>query len=112
MPQAVDQKKSGFHECWSHVSRTNYQVDGPFVFDIWNFRKASKLMDSGTYLASDITEEDVSPSSKDSNGYSNTERQWEQVLAIKSKSREPAVRLHELHHEMKTWKYPLSLIHI
>jgi hypothetical protein len=103
--------KSGFHECWSGVKRKPDEKDGPFVFDVWNFRKASKLIGEKKYLARELTEEDVSPAYKDGEpGFSSSERQWTQVESIKSKSTKPEIMLSELRSEIRTWEYPLHFI--
>ena len=53
----ASQLKSGFHECWQGVKRKPEELDGPFVFDIWNFRKSGKLIESRIYLAKDLDED-------------------------------------------------------
>lgn len=103
-------KKSGFHECWQSVKRDATEIDGPFVFDIWNFRGASDLMKQGVYLARDLNEDDIKPSPKVDGEFSATERQWQQVELVKSKSQEPAVMLGGLRRELASWQYPLHFI--
>ncbi len=103
-------KKSGFHECWKDVKRDASAKDGPFVFDIWNFLKAGKLLEQGIYLARDLTEDDVKPSAKELGEFSRTERQWEQVALIRSRSAKPSIQMESLRSELTSWKYPLHFI--
>lgn len=108
--EATSSKKSGFHECWEQVKREPCDLNGPFVYDIWNYRGAAQLMEQGVYLARDIQEEDINPSCKAHGEFSNTERQWEQVDLIKSNCQKPSVKLAGLSDELASWKYPLHFI--
>lgn len=104
--------KSGFENCWSHtlkLKETDFKK--PFVFDIWNFRKSSSLIENGTYFMSQITEEDISPTAKtDDVGLSASERQWLQIEKVKNKDSKPFIDLINLKKEMKSWTYPLHFI--
>ena len=59
---ATPPKKSGFKECWAGEV-TQDEIDKPFVFDIWNIRKAKAdaLIATGKVLMKDVTKEDISP---------------------------------------------------
>lgn len=104
--------KSGFENCWSNSANlTSNDFEKPMIFEIWNFRKASKLIEDGKIFASDIEEDDISPTSKeDEPGLSSSERQWIQVEKIKNKDKTPYFDHLGLSKEMKTWKYPLHFI--
>ena len=104
--------KSGFENCWSKSANlTAKDFEKPMVFEIWNFRKATKLIDDGKFFASDLEEEDISPTPKeDEPGLSSSERQWVQVEKIKNKDKAPYFDYSGLSKEMKTWKYPLHFI--
>lgn len=104
--------RSGFENCWSKSANlTAKDFEKPMVFEIWNFRKAAKLIDDGKFFASDLEEEDISPAPKeDEPGLSSSERQWVQVEKIKNKDKAPYFDYSGLSKEMKTWKYPLHFI--
>jgi hypothetical protein len=104
--------KSGFENCWSHsLGMKSQDFDKPMVFEIWNFRKTSKLIDNGKFFITDLEEEDVSPTpKKDEPGLSSSERQWIQVEKIKKKDKTPYFDHVGLSKEMKTWKFPLHFI--
>jgi hypothetical protein len=104
--------KSGFENCWSQSANlTSKDFDKPMVFEIWNFRKASKLIDDGKFFVADLEEDDISPTQKeDEPGLSSSERQWVQVEKIRNKDKTPYFDFEGLSKEMKTWKYPLHFI--
>ncbi len=104
--------KSGFENCWSKSAGLKKDdFDKPFIFEIWNFRKASKLLEEGKYFVDQLDQEDVSPASKnDETGLSSSERQWLQVEKIQTKDARPYFDHAGLQKEMKSWTYPLHFI--
>lgn len=104
--------KSGFENCWSTAAKlTPEDLKRPLVFEIWNFRKAAKLIEEGKYFVDQLDESDISPSAKsDEPGLSSSERQWIQVEKIQSKDPRPYFDHSGLNDEMKTWTFPLHFI--
>src|SRR5690606_4271690 len=82
----------------------------PFVFDIWNFRKADKLLQAGKIFTDELSEEDVAPKADSEGGLSNSQRQWLQVEKVKEDSEEPFFDMAGLRREMSTWAFPLHFI--
>lgn len=102
--------KSGFNNCWSNAQHISEQdLQKPFIFDLWNFRKTEDLIDQNKFLMDQVEEEDISPTSKDA-GLSTTERQWLQVKKHKENDPTPYFDIEGLWKEMKTWQYPLHFI--
>lgn len=102
---------SGFEECWKkaeQLSDKDFQRD--FVFEIWNFRKAGKLIEAGKLFVDQLEEADVSPTSSKTDGLSASERQWLQVQSVKAHSDEPYLDTRGLAKELASWKYPLHFI--
>lgn len=100
--------KSGFDECWIGKKPTSGESK-PFVFDIWNFRKAKELLDSGIYLIDSLTEDDLTIREADM-GLSTTERQWLQIEKYQNRDSEPYIDLQGLQSEMISWQFPLHFI--
>ena len=102
---------SGFEECWkkSHnLTENDFKRD--FVFEIWNFRKAGKLIDAGKFFIDQADESDIAPTSSKAAGLSSTERQWLQVQSVKSRSNEAYLDTAGLVKEMAQWTYPFHFI--
>ena len=47
----------GFNNCWETKGISNFNE--PFVFDIWNFRGAEKIISHGVYQFSQLHEDDI-----------------------------------------------------
>lgn len=105
-------KKSGFEHCWRVAQKLSAKdFDRPFVFDIWNFRKASSLIESGILFMDQLDEVDISPSHSNNDfGLSNSERQWLQVEKVKENDTAPFIDLKGLAEEFASWTYPLHFI--
>lgn len=111
----IDTKKSnsllsGFDNCWTHAETVKGKdLEKPFVFDIWNFRKSAELLEQGKFLMEQVEEEDISPTSKDV-GLSATERQWLQVKKVRDADHSSYLDAEGLWKEMNTWTFPLHFI--
>jgi hypothetical protein len=105
-------KKSGFENCWSNAAKMKPKdFERHFIFEVWNFRKAAKLLEEGKYFVDQLEVDDISPSKKkDEPGLSNSERQWLQVEKIQSKDETAYFDFKGLQDEMKSWTYPLHFI--
>lgn len=103
---------SGFEKCWTQASHLKIDdLQKPFVFDVWNFRKSSSLIEEGKYLIEDICLEDISPStSNDETGLTSSERQWQQIEKVQQNDLSPYIDLTGLNKEMKSWAFPLHFI--
>lgn len=100
--------KSGFAQCWSN---TNTPEARPYVFDIWNFRKAQALIDRGTPFMDEVTEKDIAPAAKaGERGLSSSERQWLQVEKARNRDATAYLDVEGLAAEFAGWAYPLHFI--
>lgn len=108
--KSTDPAKSGFHHCWREVAKLkDSELAGPFVFDVWNFRKSKKLIENGTYMMKDIAESDVNIKEADKPGISSSERQWKQIELATKNIYEPYIHP-GLREEIESWRYPLHFI--
>ena len=108
--ELAEGKKSGFRECWSRQKDWKKEdFEKPKTFDVWNFRRGSRLFDEGKIFLSDLSEEDIGL--KPAAGkISSTERQWIQIKKTRSDDRGPYILKEELRQEMSSWKFPLNFI--
>jgi hypothetical protein len=103
--------KSGFQECWSIAQALKpADFDKPFVFDLWNFRKAQALIDDGRIFIEDIKKTDINPSQKSEPGLSSTERQWLQVERELERNALPYCDNEGLEAEFSKFRFPLNFI--
>ncbi len=104
--------KSGFEHCWQMALKLKpADFTRPFVFDIWNFRKSSDLIEDGVLFMDQLSEEDIAPSkSGDGIGLSSSERQWLQVERVKTGDPSSFIDKRGLAKEFATWNYPLHFI--
>ena len=103
--------KSGFVECWTNqlnVSKKTIENE-PKVYEVSNFKSASKLIERGTFLMKDITEDDITILPK-TYGMSSSERQWLQIDKVKEKDETPYIDIDGLKLEISNWKFPLHFI--
>jgi hypothetical protein len=107
-----DGQKSGYNECWTTAKRLKASdLEEPFVFDIWNFRKAQSLIEDGKILVRDLAKEDIAPVAKDGeSGLSMSQRQWLQVEYSQKRSDDPYVDKQALASAFASWTYPLHFI--
>ena len=102
--------KSGFKKCWKQVKKfQESDFAKPFVFDIWNFRKADDLILEDKIFIEQIEEDDINPKFE-TNGLSTSDRQWIQIEKIKTLDKKPYFDLDGLQSEMKKWLFPLHFI--
>jgi hypothetical protein len=108
-----DEKKgllSGYKECFEkqlHWKKTDFEK--PNLFEIWNFRKGTKLFDQGKYFMEDLNEEDIGL--KEAPGsLTSSERQLLQVEKAASNDNSSFVLKEELAEEMASWVFPLNFI--
>ncbi len=100
--------KSGFNECWSEVC--SLKENELTILDIWNFKKADKLIEQGIYKINQITSDHIDPEPDGKPGMSENERRWEQVQKIINNDDTSRLEIKDLKNEMNSWKYPLHFI--
>ena len=104
------EKKSGFEECWTRQQGwTKEDFRRPTTFDIWNFRRGSRLFEEGKIFLQDLSEDDIGLK-PEAGKISASERQWIQVDKTKTGDKEPYILKEELRQEMSKWKFPLNFI--
>ena len=102
--------KSGFHECWKEqLNLSDKLINRPKVYDVWNFRRAARLMEEGKYFMHELTENDVEPDPV-AGKISPGERQWLQIEKVKNEETDPMIEVEGLRDEINSWKYPLNFI--
>lgn len=103
--------KSGYIECWTEQLNVSKQtiINEPKVYEVGNLKSASKLIESGTYLMKDITEDDITILPKPY-GLSLSERQWLQISKVKEKDNSPYIDIDGVKLEINSWKFPLHFI--
>ena len=92
--------QGGFEGCWKSVY-PDFDTDEPHIFDIWNFRKAAKLIEQEVIYQKDIYESELVNELNP--------RQLLQVDKTVNRSTEEDVKL-ELFTEMDNWQFPLHFI--
>ena len=103
--------KSGMKECWkAQLSWNDEDFECPTVLDVWNFRKKSKLIESGRIKMSELLEEDVGPEPNDQPGLSTSERQWLQIEKFQNGDHSIWLDRENLQSEMGRWVFPLHFI--
>lgn len=104
--------KNGFNECWASQVKSIAELKTRTpVFDIWNFRKAEKLISQGILFADQLQEDDISPTSKAGDvGLSQSQRQWIQVEKDTKHDNTPYFDYKGLQQEIASWTFPLHCI--
>jgi hypothetical protein len=102
--------KSGFKECFQKQHNwTNEDFDTPNTFDIWDFRRGTKLFSEGIIFKKELSPEAIGYSEQ-AGKLSRTERQWLQIEKDLSNNTSSYVDLDGLKQEMNSWTYPLHFI--
>ena len=108
-------QKSGFRSCWKNaLGWQDEDFEDPHVFDIWNYRKADKLLEAGKFKIQDMEMEDlpVEPNGliHKTGPWDNKERQTVQILSSTGGIGEEEIMLNGLYHEMQDWTYPVHFL--
>jgi len=103
--------KSGYVECWTEQLKISEQkiITEPKVYEVNNYRSASKLIEEGIYFMKDLSKENISILSEPP-GLSLSERQWLQIKKVKEKDSTPFIDVDGLKSEINSWKFPLHFI--
>lgn len=103
--------KSGFHECWRNsLGWTDDDFNAGSVLDIWNFKRADKLINAKKIRLSEILLEDISPMTDKKPGLSYSERQWKQVQKAQNADISIWLDKENLKLEINKWKTPYHFI--
>ena len=102
--------KSGFKECFSkqHSWATKDFIT-PNVFDIYNFRKGTKLFDNGVIFKNQLTEENIGLK-EEPERLTTSHRQWLQIEKELGDDKSIYLDADGLKDEMDCWKFPLHFI--
>lgn len=100
--------KSGFNECWSSVC--SMKENDPTILDVWDFRKADKLIKNGVYRVRQLNEDDINPISDNLPGLSKEQRRWKQVEKIIKNDTSCYLDTDNLTNEIGRLDYPLNFI--
>ena len=102
--------KSGFHECWQEQTKLSIaEINRPKVWDVWDFRRSSKLAEEGKFFMYELTEDEVGVQAEVGQ-MSRTERRWAQIEKLISNDPTPFVEIEGLCDEISSWKFPLNFI--
>ncbi len=108
------QLKSGFKECWTEELGWNDEdFKCPTVLDVWDLRTKDSLIQKRLIKMSDLSKKDIEPKNPtpDSNpGISRLNRQWLQIMKVKSKDSSFWLDRENLQNEMNKWVFPLHFI--
>ena len=96
----LDINKSGYFKCWSHIF-SEFTINEPHVFDIWNYRKSQTVIDSNLYKMKDVYSSDFVNTLND--------RQYLQVDKTVNQSIDEDIKP-ELFNEIQKWEFPLHFI--
>ncbi|AUC81776.1 DUF2779 domain-containing protein [Lacinutrix sp. Bg11-31] len=102
--------KSGFENCFTNQHQwTEEDFKTENIFDIFNFRKGSKLFDEGIFFKNQLTEDSISLMG-DPEKLTTSYRQWLQIE--KAVNNDDSIYVDEdgLKDEMETWVFPLHFI--
>ncbi|MFS4467530.1 DUF2779 domain-containing protein [Maribacter sp. 2210JD10-5] len=102
--------KSGFKECFK---KQHNWLDGDFIkpniFDIYDFRKGSKLFEDGIYFKSELTEENIGLK-EDTERLTTSNRQWLQIEKEQNNDTSIYVDRDGLREEIEKFNFPLHFI--
>lgn len=105
--------KAGFEECWSLTKKlTPDELQRPFVFDVWDYRRTSASLEKGFIFAKDLDEVEIGLKEREDGefGMSRTERQMYQIKAARELSPNVFINREGLAAELKTLPTPFHFI--
>ncbi|MCB0367662.1 MAG: DUF2779 domain-containing protein [Bdellovibrionales bacterium] len=103
--------KNGFQECMKAQGVKPHDLDGPFVFDVWNYKRTQSCMDQGKILMCHLTEDDFGNNqSEDPFALSYAERQKKQVQMQNECCEVPYCQTEGLKNCIEDFEYPLHFI--
>jgi len=109
--ERAEGKQDGFRECWKSLAGfTDSDFDRPSIFDLWDFRRKSRMIEEQKYFLEELNDEDIGESDPPLHGMSRTDRQRTQVAKALSDDASMLLLKDELKEEMESWVYPLHFI--
>jgi hypothetical protein len=101
---------SGFHHCFKNQKGWSpEQLARPNIFEVWNFRRGSRIFEQDKFFLEDLTEDDVGLKIVPDK-LSSSERQWLQLEKAINKDNSIFVDKEGLKEEMTSWNWPLHFI--
>lgn len=113
-PPQVGSLRSGFHECWTRAFGWNEgDFDGQTTLDLWNSRRAGRLIEAGKLkltdlVASDLDDRPIEPPGPP--GMRPAHRQWFQAGGRWPGGGPFFLNRDGLAEAMASWRYPLNFI--
>lgn len=102
--------KSGFKECFSKLHNwKEKEFNEPNTFDIYDFRKGTKLFDEGVFFKKDLTEESIGLK-EEADKLTTSHRQWLQIEKEVNNDGSIYADIEGLKKEIENWNYPLHFI--
>jgi hypothetical protein len=95
-------KLSGFDECWQNELGGSYDLDKPHVFEVWNYRKSDKLIESGIYTITDLY--------SDADHFRDLNERQQLQVSKSAEKEETEWISDQLSVVVAEWKYPLHFI--
>ena len=109
--ERAEGKQDGFRECWKSLAGfADSDFEKPSIFDLWDFRRKSRMIEEQKYFLEELTGEDIGESAPPPHGMSRTDRQRTQVAKALSDDASMLLLKDELKEEMDSWVYPLHFI--
>ena len=102
--------KSGFKECFKKQHFwSEKEFNKPNIFNIWNFRKGTRIFEDGIVFKEDLNEEIIGLK-EDPFRLTDSHRQWMQVQKELTNDDSIYVDKSGLKEEMDSWDFPLHFI--
>ena len=112
-PQSGPGSQSGFERCWSDAFRLSpKQLAEPLVLDVAALRGVDELIKDGKLFMRDLEESDIDPENEPhaKGGFTQKQRQWEQIRCVKENDPNPVFDLKGLGLALAMHKFPLHMI--
>ncbi|MDD9951138.1 MAG: DUF2779 domain-containing protein [Zetaproteobacteria bacterium] len=105
------QQRSGFHQCWArYFQRAPTEIQGPFIFDLWNFKETDKYLQQGIWRLADLDSTNIRPSRRLGPGILPSERQQLQINSERHPNARKYVEKNFLSQQFRSWQYPYHFI--
>lgn len=102
--------KSGFKECFRKQHKWGEkEFNEPNIFDIYDFRKGTKLFNEGIFFKKELTEENIGLK-ENLEKLTTSHRQWLQIQKEVDSDNTIYVDVEGLKKEIESWNFPLHFI--
>jgi len=103
--------RDGFRECWSHELKwTETDFERPTIFDLYDFRPKSQLIDERRIALDDLTEEDIGTDTDDEPGLHPKKMQCVRLAFLKSDRDGFFFDADGFREVKRNWQFPLHFI--